>query len=410
MAPPSTDQSDVTAQPKRFEDIEWNRITQDEREFPWKLRGFLLGLTLLVSGFLYEQVAGGTLPLVTSMEPLDWLFSVSLLAIGTFVLVPLAANPRETAHYWQRLRRHPTGILSLAVVVVVFLVGLFAPVLVSEPTTITFERSYQPPVGMTIDTVHLFTDDACVGRISNGKCYGTFKYPLGTTHTGKDLLPFVLLGTRTALLVAVVSATLIVPTGVGAGLLAAYAGGRADRLLMQTAEVSQTVPAIIIYMLFWGWNAEYRLFVLIVVFGLTSWGGLARLVRNETLQLRERPYVQAAREAGADRVTIMRRHLLPNISRSVLTNVTLQIPLLVVTEAALSFVIVESPFDSDPVTLGDPTVVSWGQTIYLGTNQAGIDPGWWVAVIPGLMLMVTMLAFALFGRTLGDILDPEPNQ
>ena len=180
---------------------------------------------------------------------------------------------------------------------------------------------------------------------------------------------------------------------------------------MQVAQVSGTLPAFIIYVLFWGWNADYRLLVMVLVFGLTSWGGLARLVRNEALQVRERPYVRAARATGASRLDVLRRHLLPNISRSVVTNVTLQIPLLVVTEAAISYIVVDSPVSGfgppRPLTLGDPTVVSWGQTISLGTTEAGLAPGWWVAVVPGVSLVATVLAFALFGRVLGDVLDPH---
>lgn len=409
MSPPPAGRSDVTPPPESFEKIDWDRVAGREGNRSWRLWVFALGFVIIAAGFYFDYVLGESLPLIDGMEPLDWLFAVSCLAIGVFVVAPLAMHPDETARYWRRLRQHPTGVPSLLVILGFFAVGLVAPAVVSEPTGIAFDRSYQPPVWTSIDTVYLFTEDACVGRIADGRCHGTLRHPLGTTHDGKDLLPIVLLGARTSLLVAVVSATLIVPTGVGIGIISAYAGGRTDRFLMQVAEVSQTVPAIIIYMLFWGWNAEYRLLVLIGVFGVTSWGGLARIVRNEALQLRERPYVKAARGAGAGKLTIMRRHLLPNISRSVLTNVTLQIPLLVVTEAALSYIILPSPFDGEPVTLGDPTVISWGQTINLGTTEAGLVPGWWIAVIPSALLVLTMLAFALFGRTLGDVLDPQPN-
>ncbi len=176
---------------------------------------------------------------------------------------------------------------------------------------------------------------------------------------------------------------------------------------MRAAGVSQTVPAIIVYLLFSWWNAEYRLLVLILVFGATNWGGLARLVRNEALQSRDCPFVKAARATGASNLDVMRQHLLPNIAQPVLTNVTLQIPLLVMTEAALSFIVLRSPFDGEMVTLGDPTVVSWGQTISLGTAKGGMAPEWWVAAIPGALLVGTMLTFALLGRTLGEAVTPQ---
>jgi len=407
MSSPPADESDPSAQPGRFETVDWEAVAGGQRLLSARSWAFLVGVAVLAVGFYHEHVAGNSLPLVTGLEPLDWLFAGSLLAVLAFVVTPLAVDPAAAARHWRRLRRDPAGVLSLAFVLAFTGVGLVAPVLVAEPQTLSLERANQPPLGLTVDTVHLFTAESCLGPVVDGACHGTLQYPAGTTSTGKDLLPFLLLGTRTALVVAVVSATLLVPTGVAVGLLAAYAGGRTDEALMRAAGVSQTVPAVIVYMLFWWWNDEYRLLVLLLVFGLTNWGGLARLVRNEAIQLRERSYVRAARAAGASRLTVMRKHLLPNVSRSVLTNVTLQVPLLVVTEATLSFIVLQSPFDGEPVTLGDPTVVSWGQTVSLGTAEGSVAPGWWVVALPGVLLAVTMLAFAVLGRTLGDVLDPQ---
>lgn len=144
-----------------------------------------------------------------------------------------------------------------------------------------------------------------------------------------------------------------------------------------------------------------RLLVLIAVFGLASWGGLARLVRNEALQRREELYVKAAELGGADRSQIARWHLLPNVSGSIRTNATLQIPMLILTEAAVSFVVL--PVATGSATLGDPTVVSWRQLIYHGTKDVGIDPRWWITVVPAAALVATVLAF----NVLGDALDPR---
>ncbi|MFC6954967.1 ABC transporter permease [Halorubellus litoreus] len=407
MTPPTTEQSDSAAQPERFQDVDWEQATGSERWLSRSTWLFLAGLGVLAVGFSHEHVAGNSLPLVANLEPLDWLFAASVLAILAFVVAPLVREPAAAKRHWVRLRQSPAAFLSLAFVVAFVAVGIAAPVLVSEPTGIAFDRASQPPVGLSVETVHLFTPGSCVGDVANGRCHGTLQYPLGTTSTGKDLLPFLLLGAHTALVVAVVSATLMVPTGIGVGLLAAYAGGRVDEVLMRAAGVSQTVPALVVYLLFWWWNDEYRLLVLLLVFGLTNWGGLARLVRNEAIQLRDRPFVKAARATGASKLDVMRQHLLPNIAQPVLTNVTLQIPLLVVTEAALSFIVLRSPFDGEMVTLGDPTVVSWGQTISLGTAKGGVAPEWWVAAIPGALLVGTMLAFALLGRTLGEAVTPQ---
>lgn len=389
------------SEPDRFEAVDWERVTAAETAtLGWSLRSFLAGLCLLAAAAAYDA-GGDSLPFVANLEPLDWLLAASLLAIGSFVALPLARDPELARRYWGRLRTRPLGLAGLAYILVFFVVGLVGPLFVTEPTEWTLSRSYQPPVGLSVDTQWLL--GSCVGPVVDGRCHGTWRFPLGTTHLGKDLVPFVVLGARTSLQVALVSATVIVPTGVGVGLVAAYAGGRTDAVLMRAAEVLQTVPAIFIYLLFWQWNREYRLLAMIAVFGMASWGGLARLVRNQVLQRREALYVRAARAAGADGRQIMRWHLLPNISGPVLTNVTLQIPLLIVTEAALSFII----FRPHERTLGDPTVVSWGQTIFYGVRVADIHPGWWITAIPGALLILTVLSFNLFGRALGDVLDPR---
>ncbi|WP_435175771.1 ABC transporter permease [Halorussus sp. AFM4] len=389
------------SEPDRFEAVDWERVTAAESEHLGRnVRAFLAGLGLLAAGFLYDA-GGNSLPLVAALEPLDWLLAVSLVAVGSFVAVPLARNPGMTRRYWKRLRSHPLGVASLAYILLFAAVGLVGPLFVTEPTRWVLSRSYQPPVGLSVDTRWLL--GSCVGPVVDGRCQGTWRFPLGTTHLGKDMLPFVVLGARTSLQVALVSATIIVPTGVGVGLVAAYAGGRTDAVLMRVAEVLQTVPAIFVYLLFWQWNREYRLLAMIAVFGMASWGGLARLVRNEVLQRRESLFVKAAWTAGADGRQVMRWHLLPNISGPVLTNVTLQIPLLIVTEAALSFII----FRPHERTLGDPTVVSWGQTIFYGVRVADVHPGWWITAIPGVLLVLTVLSFNLFGRALSDVLDPR---
>ncbi|WP_227134687.1 ABC transporter permease [Halorubellus salinus] len=407
MSPPASEQSESVSQTQRFQDVDWQQASRRQRWPSTRTIAFLLGLGVLAGGFYYEHVTGHSLPLVANVEPLDWLFAASLLAIATFVVAPLISSPKTARRYWQRLRRSPTGLLSLTFVLAFGAVGILAPVIVSEPQGIAFDQASQPPLGAAIDTIHLFTPDSCLGPVTNGRCHGTLQYPFGTTGTGKDLLPFLVLGAHTALLVAVVSASLMVPIGIGVGLLAAYSDGRTDEVLMRIAGVSQTLPAVIVYLLFWWWNGEYRLLALILVFGVTNWGGLARLVRNEALQLQERPFVKAARATGATRLDVMRQHLLPNIAQPVITSVTLQLPMLIVTEAALSFIVLQSPFDGETVTLGDPSVVSWGQTINLGTARGGVAPEWWVAAIPGVLLVLTMLAFAILGRTLGDTIDPK---
>lgn len=367
----------------------------------WTVVAFLVGSCALAAGFYVEHVRGTQIPGVGGLEPVDWLLALSLL-VGVTLLASLAHRPARARIYARRIRERPAAMASSAAVGAFLLVGLFGPLFVSEPTEIVFDRAYLPPVGATVDTQYLI--GPCLGEVTNGRCHGTLQYPLGTDRAGQDLLAFVLLGTRTALEIALVTALVMVPVGVGVGLVSGVVGGRVDAVLMRFAEILGTLPAVIVYILFWQWNVEYRLLVLILAFALVNWGGLARAVRNETLDLRERSFVRAARAAGASRLHVARRHLLPNLSRPILSTLALQIPLLVAVETGLSFVFLE--VGGEKATLGDPTVVSWGQVLYRGIRVDGLVPAWWIAAMPTVALVLTTFSLAVFWRSLSDVFDP----
>lgn len=375
-----------------FEAVDWDRIDDDVRSASWNGRAFVAGAALLAVGYVHQRFADGSVPFGWTLSHLDWLTALSLLAVGAFGVVPLARNPRTTVRYWDRFRANRFGVASLVYVAAFFAVGLVGPLLVSEPR-LDVLHGYQPPVGTAVDLKFV---PSCLGTVADGQCRGTWRYPLGTTYSGKDLVPFVVFGARTTLQVVLVSSALLVPTGVAVGVAAAYASDRVDAALMRTAESLQTVPAILIYLVLRPWVGEYRLLLMVAVFGLANWGGLAKLVRSEALRQLEESYVRAAESAGADRRTVVRRHLLPNISGSVLTNATVQIPMLVLTEAALSF-----------LGLGAPTVHSWGQTIALGIRDLGTYPAWWVTLFPAVLLTLTVLAFNVLGDALEATLDPR---
>lgn len=388
----SSDATGPQGRGERFEDVDWERVDPDGRRVPRRALAFAVGIGLLAAGYLLQRrFLAGRFP-GPPLTPLDWLTAASLLAFVAFVVVPLVRSPRATARGWRRFRRHRVGVLGLAYVLAFLAVGLVGPLFVSE-SDLHLLYYDQPPVGTSVDAAYV---SDCVGAVVDGRCHGTWRYPLGTTFTGQDLVPFVVYGARTALQVVVVSTAVLVPTGTAVGLLAAYAGGRLDALLMRFAEVLQTVPAVLIYLLVRPWVDDHLLLVMVAAFGLASWGGLARLVRNEARKRREELYVRAAEGMGAGRRAILRRHLLPNVSAPLLTNATLQIPMLVLTEAALAF-----------LGLGDPTVHSWGQTIATGIRDQGLRPGWWVTAVPSVLLVATVLAFNAVGDALNEALDPR---
>jgi peptide/nickel transport system permease protein len=166
-----------------------------------------------------------------------------------------------------------------------------------------------------------------------------------------------------------------------------------DEILMRYVDIQITFPTFFLYLLlvylFGG-----SLFLMIVIFGFTGWGGIARIVRSEALQRREEEYVQASKNVGASTPWVIRRHLVPNVSNSVITAATLLIPSLILFEAALSF-----------LQLGDPTIPSWGQLIAQGRGDLG--RAWWISTLPGLFLFFTILAFNFLGDALRDALDPR---
>jgi peptide/nickel transport system permease protein len=177
------------------------------------------------------------------------------------------------------------------------------------------------------------------------------------------------------------------------GTVAAYAGGLVDEALMRYVDVQLVFPAFFLYLLL-TYLFGGSLFMFILIFGLTGWGSIARLVRSEALQRREEEYVRAARSAGAGTAYVIRRHLVPNVSNTVITAATLLVPGFILFEASLSF-----------LSLGDPTVPSWGQVIAAGRDD--LNTAWWVSTFPGLFLFTTILAFNFVGDAFRDALDPR---
>lgn len=349
----------------------------------------------VLSGFLYdllyldprEDVVFGW-----EMALHEWLFVLSLVVFLFQVLVPLASRPKLVRYYLGRLRDNRVGFAAFLYLVAFTLVGLAGPAVVGSPSIASFDPPHQPPVGFGVDARFVST---CAGTVVDGTCQGSLQYPLGTDSNGRGLVILLVAGSRLALEVGFVSAMLIVPLATAVGTVAAEFGGRVDELLMRFVDVQQVVPAFFVYIV-----AQFvfapRLTLLLVVFGTLSWGAIARMVRSEAIQRSQLGYVRAAEGAGAGRPWIVRRHVVPNVTSTVVAAVTLQIPTLVLIEAALSF-----------LALGDPTVNSLGQTISTGMTAREFPRYWWISTVPTLLLVVTVVALNLFGDALRDVLDPR---
>jgi len=234
---------------------------------------------------------------------------------------------------------------------------------------------------------------------------GKATYLLGTDNQGRDVLSAILYGARISLAVGITAVLFAMVLGVTLGLVSGYVGGRLDALIMRIADVQLSFPAILIALLINGIvrvalpNAAFEkiaLFVLIFAIGISGWVQYARTVRGSTLVEKNKEYVQAARVIGRHPAAIMLRHLLPNVIGPVLVIATLHIATAIITEATLSFLGVGMP----------PTTPSLGTLIRVG-NDFLFSGEWWIALFPGIALVVLVLSVNILGDWLRDALNPK---
>jgi peptide/nickel transport system permease protein len=231
-------------------------------------------------------------------------------------------------------------------------------------------------------------------------------FPLGTDDQGRDVLSTILYGSRISLLVGLASVAFAMGLGVGLGLLSGYLGGRLDALIMRIADVQLSFPAILIALLINGVARAVlphdanidamALAVLIGSIGLANWVQYARTVRGSTMVEKNKEYVQAARVIGVGPVTIMLRHVLPNVLGPVLVIGTINVATAIITEATLSFLGVGVP----------PTSPSLGTMINSGNNFL-YSGEWWLVVFPGAALILLCMSVNLLGDWLRDALNPK---
>lgn len=265
--------------------------------------------------------------------------------------------------WWTAVVRRPAGVLGVVLVTVVVFVGTVGPWLA-------------PHDPFSVDNPSL----AAPSRA----------YPMGTDALGRDTLSGVLHGLRTSLLVAAGVAAIVVVVGLTVGMAAGFRSGRVDDLLMRATEFVQVLPrfflALVVIALF-----GPGLDKLVIVLGLTSWPLLARVVRAEVLSLREREFVEAARADGASPLRIIVRELLPHVAPASAVIVGLLVAQVMLVEASLGF-----------LGLGDPNVVSLG---YLASQgQDFLRVAWWLAVFPGVAIVVAVLGVNLLGDAVTDAL------
>lgn len=225
-----------------------------------------------------------------------------------------------------------------------------------------------------------------------GKLHGA----LGVDHMGSDLWSQLVYGARISLVIGIATALIAVAIGTTIGIVSGYLGGVVDEVLMRIADIMLSIPTLPVLILLASLLGKSIVNIVILV-SIFAWMGVARIVRSQTLTLKERAFVEAAKAAGAGEGYVMFTHILPNVVPLVFASLVLQIPGAILYEAALSF-----------LGLGDPRIPTWGRMLHNARGfGAFTELAWWWIIPPGLAITLLSLAFVLIGNTVDEILNPR---
>jgi len=289
---------------------------------------------------------------------------------------------------WVKLRRNPAVLVSFGILAVAAVAAAFGPALMPATAGEVTQNSFLPPSAQ-----HLF----------------------GTDLNGRDLLYRVVLGAQISLLVGVTGALVSFAVGIVYGMIAGYAGGQTDSIMMRLVDVLYAIPRLIFLLVLItaldplvrkamatygipGLIGYSKIFILVLCLGMTEWLTMARIVRGQVLSLKSRNFVVAARSIGQSHTNIIFQHLLPNLIGPALVYLTLTVPAVILDESFLSFlgVGVQAP------------LASWG--LLLSDAAQVINPikgYWWLLVFPVIAMSLTLLALNFLGDGLRDALDPR---
>jgi peptide/nickel transport system permease protein len=274
-------------------------------------------------------------------------------------------------------RGRRTPVVSLGIIGVFVLVGIFAPLLSpADPYEQTLRLRFRPPVWEE---------------------RGSWAHPLGTDRLGRDVLTRIMWGSRISLAAGVLTVLLASVVGAAIGLVAGYYGGRIDAGLMRVTDATLSFPVILLALIL-AVTVGPSFTNVVIAIAVILWARYARVIRSQVLTLMELDFIAQARLAGAGGWRIITRHLLPNTLNTLVVLVTLQVGYVIIVEASLSFLGAGIP----------PPTPAWGSMIAEGRDV--VTSAWWVSMFPGLAILLVVLAFNLLGDWLRDTLDPKLRQ
>lgn len=266
------------------------------------------------------------------------------------------------------VRENKLAVVSFALILLFALAAIFAPLL----------------------TRYTYDEMDLASRLSPPSA----EHLLGTDEGGRDVFTRLLYGARVSLLIGIVPTLMSMAVGTALGIIAGFAGGKTDTIIMRVADIMLAFPSILLAMVIMYMLGD-GLFNVFLTLSLVNWASVARVVRAETLKLKQLEYVETARVIGVKRNRILVRHILPNCIPTLIVLFTLNVPSSVLTESSLSF-----------LGLGvQPPAASWGLMVNQGRQYLFNAP--WLSFVPGAAIMLITLAFNFLGDGLRDVLDPQ---
>ena len=296
---------------------------------------------------------------------------------------PGTSAGRHSSHWverfldgWRVYRKNIIGRIGIV------LLGLFALMAAASFIPQWVDPMYNPMTGVDPQISH-----------STGP---SLRHWLGTDFIGRDIFSQLLAGARIAFMVGISSALISILFGTTIGMVAGYAGKRTDLVLMRLADMIMVMPTLLVVLILSALFGQLNIWVIVLMIALFRWPGVARVIRSQTLSLRHRPFIEAARVAGASHLRIIFRHILPNVMPLALLYMTFRVTSAIVIEAALAF-----------LGFGDPGTVSWGMMLQWvwKTGHMFQAPYWLLP--PGICISLITMAFYMTGRAMDDVLDPR---